>query len=941
MDPLIRILHLEDDPADVELVQAKLEDAGLACRITRVQTRDEFGEALRQDENDIILADYQLPMYDGMSALQLVQKLCPDVPFIFVSGTMGEEAAIEGLTEGATDYVLKQNLLRLGSAVKRALNEAKNRRERKRAQSALQESEAKMRSILENIGIGVALINPKMEILEINRRMREWCPAIDAGQRPICYRAFKDPPREEVCDYCPTYKTLLDGLVHEATTQTQQAGVIRDYRIVSSPLLNKAGEVTASITMVEDITKRKRAEDALRNSEREKTILNQIANIFLTIPDEAMYGEVLTVVLQVMKSKFGVFGYIGETGDLIIPSMTREIWNECQVSDKSIVFPSDSWGNSLWGRAIREKKAFCTDGPFRTPEGHIHIDHFLCVPIIYGQETIGLISVANKEGGYTEEDKDLLERIVRKVSPILRARLQRNIEERMRMAVEGALRESEEKYRLLITNADEAIFIVQDEIVKFPNPKALEMTGYSAKELAKIAFIDLIHPGDKSKVFDGYLRPLEGKQRREGYPFRIIDKNGKEMWGQLTTVPIVWEKKPGILCFLRDITEEKKLEARFMQAQKMEAVGRLAGGVAHDFNNMLGVIIGHTELAMDRLDPSHELFANLKEIRKAAERSTDLTRQLLAFARKQTISPRVLDLNETIEGMLKMLRRLIGEDIDLSWLPGAGVWPVKMDPSQIDQILANLCVNARDAIAGGGKVTIETHTMTFDEVYCADHPGFVPGEYVLLAVSDDGHGIDKETLDKLFEPFFTTKGMGKGTGLGLSTVYGIVKQNNGFINVYSEPGHGTTFKIYLPRHAAKVDQTPKERPAAPAARGHETILLAEDDPALLKLTGTILEKLGYQVLAASTPGEAVRVAKEHDGETHLLITDVVMPKMNGRDLAKTLIALYPGLKHLFMSGYTGNIIVHHGVLDEGENFIQKPFSMQALAAKVREVLDSR
>jgi signal transduction histidine kinase/DNA-binding response OmpR family regulator len=259
---------LEDDPADVELVQAKLEDAGLACRITRVQTRDEFGETLWQDENDIILADYRLPMYDGMSALQLAQKLCPDIPFIFVSGTMGEEAAIEGLTEGATDYVLKQNLLRLGSAVKRALNEAKNRRERKGAQRALQESEAKMRSILENIGIGVALISPKMEILEINHRMREWHPGIDPGQRPICYRAFNDPPGEEVCDYCPTYKTLQDGLVHEAITQTPHAGILRNYRIISSPIINASGEVTAAIEIVEDITEKLALESRLQQAQK-------------------------------------------------------------------------------------------------------------------------------------------------------------------------------------------------------------------------------------------------------------------------------------------------------------------------------------------------------------------------------------------------------------------------------------------------------------------------------------------------------------------------------------------------------------------------------------------------------------------------------------------------------------------------------------------------
>ena len=273
--------------------------------------------------------------------------------------------------------------------------------------------------------------------------------------------------------------------------------------------------------------------------------------------------------------------------------------------------------------------------------------------------------------------------------------------------------------------------------------------------------------------------------------------------------------------------------------------------------------------------------------------------------------------------------------------PGANLWPVKIDPSQIDQILANLCVNARDAIAGVGKVTIETTNIAFDEGYCADHAGFVPGEYVLLAVSDNGCGMDKETLAKLFEPFFTTKEMGKGTGLGLATVYGIVKQNNGFINVYSEPDQGTTFKIYLPRLRGKAEEMRTEGAAGPAMRGQETILLVEDEPAMLELTRTLLEMQGYTVLAASTPGEAIRLAREHAGEIHLLITDVVMPEMNGRDLAKNLLSLYPNLKRLFMSGYTANVIAHHGVLDEGVHFIQKPFSRKDLAAKVREALDQK
>jgi two-component system cell cycle sensor histidine kinase/response regulator CckA len=385
---------------------------------------------------------------------------------------------------------------------------------------------------------------------------------------------------------------------------------------------------------------------------------------------------------------------------------------------------------------------------------------------------------------------------------------------------------------------------------------------------------------------------------------------------------------------ISDITERKqaeedkaKLEAQLQQSQRMESVGRLAGGVAHDFNNMLGVILGHTELALEQVDTTQPLHADLAEIQKAAERSADLTRQLLAFARRQTIAPRVLDLNQTIAGMLKMLERLIGEDIDLTWRPWAELWPVRVDPSQVDQILANLCVNARDAIGGVGRVGIETGNSVFDEAYCTDHPGFVPGEYVRLVVGDDGSGMERETLAHLFEPFFTTKDVGEGTGLGLPTVYGIVKQNDGFIDVYSEPGFGTTFAIYLPRHVGGDGHA-----------GADT-LLVEDEPALLNMSRRMLASQGYTVLAAATPGEAGSLAREHPGEIHLLMTDVVMPEMNGRELSENLLSLHPGLKRLFMSGYTADIIAHHGVLDDGVCFIQKPFSIQDLAARVRGVLD--
>jgi CheY-like chemotaxis protein len=374
----------------------------------------------------------------------------------------------------------------------------------------------------------------------------------------------------------------------------------------------------------------------------------------------------------------------------------------------------------------------------------------------------------------------------------------------------------------------------------------------------------------------------------------------------------------------------------------MEAVGRLAGGVAHDFNNMLGVIIGHSELALLELsEPDHPLAAHLRQIRNAARRSAKLTRQLLGFARKQTVIPQDLDLNVTVAGMLKMLRPLLGEDVDFVWLPGAAHYQIKIDPTQIDQILANLCVNARDAITGVGKITIETDQVTFDKEYCAEHPGFIPGDFAMLAVSDNGHGMEKSVLDNIFEPFFTTKGKDKGTGLGLATIYGIIKQNNGFINVYSEPEHGTTFKIYFPLLASgQPTAAEKKSRALPQALGQETILLVEDESALLDMGRLMLESLGYMVLTAATPDEALRLSQSYTGRLHLLITDVIMPEMNGRELADRLLRLLPEVRLLFMSGYTGNAIAHHGILDEGVRFIQKPFSIDDLAAKVREALDA-
>tara|TARA_R110002095_G_scaffold2155_3_gene9125 strand:+ start:1028 stop:3256 length:2229 start_codon:yes stop_codon:yes gene_type:complete len=429
---------------------------------------------------------------------------------------------------------------------------------------------------------------------------------------------------------------------------------------------------------------------------------------------------------------------------------------------------------------------------------------------------------------------------------------------------------------------------------------------------------------------------------------RFLREDGSAQWLRWVIQP--WYESRdiigGIVMLTEDITERKQLEEenkglleQFAAAQKMESIGRLAGGVAHDFNNMLNVILGHVSLTLLDIDSSNPIHTHLTEIRSAAERSADLTQQLLAFASRQVIAPKLLDLNETIEDMIKMLRRLIGEDIEIVWLPGTSLGLVKMDPSQVDQILANLCVNASDAISGIGKITLETQNVGFDELYCSEHPGYLPGKYIKLAVRDSGSGMDEATLANIFEPFFTTKKAGKGTGLGLATVYGIIKQNQGFIHVESEPGKGTAFQLFIPRQQTGVKSKTSRQTSQVPHGINEVILLIDDEPMLSKVSKNILESLGYEVLVANSPREAIRIVQEYQGTIDLLLTDVVMPEMNGKDLYKSLKAIVPNLKVLFMSGYTVNIIADHGVIDDGIFFLQKPFSRNELATKVRQIIE--
>ncbi len=756
--------------------------------------------------------------------------------------------------------------------------------ERKRMEEALRESEKRHRLLFEEA------LNPILLVDENGRY-------IDANEAAL---QFMECDREKlmgrsVWEFAPP--GTVERQKQEHSPFADRRTLETDYLIhgrVKTLLLNvipmEVGERTVLWGIGQDITERKRAEEALRESEETHRVLVEgLPDIIMRFDSDGRHLFVSDNIREVVDIEAAQF--IGKThAELGFPEA------QCR----------------FWERSIR--RVFDSGAPFETE-------------FTVGDKTAvtfnwRLIPERYEQGA---------------VSSVLS--ISRDI---------TAHRKTEQEYTALFREMldgfalHEIICDEDGEPVNYRflavNPAFERMTGLEAENIVGRTVLEVLPETEKHWI------KTYGKVALSGEPVFFEDHSAE--LGKHFEVTAFRPFAGQFTCIFHDITERKlaekereRLQAQLNQAMKMESVGRMAGGVAHDFNNMLGVILGHTEMALDEIDPSAPLYANLQAVQQAAERSAALTRQLLAFARKQTIAPKVIDLNKTVEGMLKMLRRLIGEDIDLIWLPGRNLCPVKIDPAQIDQILVNLCVNARDAFDGKGKIIIETDTKILDDVYCADHLGFLPGEYVLLEVSDNGCGMDKKTLDQIFEPFFTTKEQGKGTGLGLASVFGMVKQNNGFINVYSEPGQGTTFKIYLPAYAVKSDGMVEKTPNLPAEQGNETILLVEDETAILEMTTMMLARLGYTVVAAATPGEAIRLAHEYQGRIDLLMTDVVMPEMNGRELAGNLLSHYPDLKRLFMSGYTANVIAHHGVLDQGVHFIQKPFSKTDLGKKLREALE--
>ncbi len=519
----------------------------------------------------------------------------------------------------------------------------------------------------------------------------------------------------------------------------------------------------------------------------------------------------------------------------------------------------------------------------------------------------------------------------------------------MRDAIRNSINElhnKNEEIKALIACSPVALFSVDlNHRIAVWTASAEKLFSWKADEITGSA--QLFTTDDEIFRFQTLCQECHSGIAHLGQEFLLTTKGGSPFHASISCAPLSDQASDiiGIMVSVEDISErvarEKanhELQEQLLQSQKMESIGRLAGGIAHDFNNMLSVIIGNSELAQRKISAQDPAACYLDGIIDAANRSAEITRQLLGFARRQTIAPQVIDLNQRMEQTLKMLQRLLGEKVQLDWAPGSEAYIINMDVSQLDQVLTNLCINARDAMPAGGHIVIRTSKVVIDELYSSNHPDFPLGHYICLSVSDDGIGMDKQTQEKIFEPFFTTKKQGKGTGLGLATVFGIVKQNNGFINVYSEPGQGTTFRVYLTEHLENVPQQIEVETEKSYSGAGETILVVEDEPVILTICRQMLELLGYRVLSATEKNAALKQAQENRQDIALLLSDVILPGINGPELSQQVSAIIPGLKTLYMSGYSASLISKHGVLDENVHFIQKPFTQRKMAEAVWKCL---
>jgi len=761
--------------------------------------------------------------------------------------------------------------------------------ESKQAEESLRTSAREWHTTFDAINDAVALMDSEGRILKCNKAMANLLekPFSEIIGRP-CWELMHGTP--DPIEDCP--------LVRIQETRRRETLLLpmgnRWFNVVADPLFDGDGNFIGAVHIISDITERKRAEDSLRESvEALRAFLN--AN-----PEVSFLMDAKGTVLVANESLFKRFSKSSE-----------EIIGSCLYG----LFPED----------VTKQRKSHFDEVFRTGKPV----HFEDVRMDRNYETF-VHPVFDKEGNVAEV-----------------AILGFDITERKQ--TEEALRSSEEKYRTILENIEDGYYEVDIAgNFTFYNDSLCRILGYSRDEMIGMNDRQYTDQENAKKLFQAFNKVYRTGEPAREFDWEIIRKDGarRRIEASVSLIKDSSGNRIGFRGLVRDVTERKQieqekanLEEQLRQSQKIEAIGRLAGGIAHDFNNLLTVIKGYSQLSLIEIKEGHPLKENIEEIKKAAEKAADLTRQLLAFSRRQILDMKVLDLNTLLKDLDKMLRRVIGEDIELITLLTEDLGRVKVDPGQIEQVVMNLVVNARDAMPSGGKLFIETANIELDEAYARAHVAVTPGRFVMISVSDTGVGMTPEVRDRVFEPFFTTKEKGKGTGLGLSTVYGIVKQSGGNIWVYSEPGQGTTLKIYLPLVDEPIEELREKVRIEEIPRGHEIILIVEDDEAVRKLAVQILEKQGYNALQAHQGDEALKICQHHKDRIHLILTDVVMPEMSGRQLVDSLKQVRQDFKVLYTSGYTDNAIAHHGVLEKGVNFIQKPFTFEGLARKVREVLD--
>jgi PAS domain S-box-containing protein len=1054
----LKLLMVEDSPDDAALLLRMLGQGGYDPAFERVDTPEAFIAALDEHDWDCIIADYSMPRFSAFAALATVKERKLDLPFIVVSGTIGEETAVEAMRAGAHDYLMKNSLKRLVPAIERELREAQVRRERERDKRALEESERRFRALVENSSDGVALVEldgtalytgpstrrilgyepadlighnlfeilhpddmeeaksmfirmleepgritsglfrirhsdgswrwvehisknliaeSSVQAVVINfrditeRRQAEEAQArlaaileatsdlvgmadMDghvkylnrAGRKMVGISEEEDISSTVISDYHPQWASqivLNDGIpaaTREGIWSGENAILSRDGREipVSQVLLAHKSPVGATqflSTIIRDITERKRAEEHVLD----------IARGVSATTGETFFRSLVEHIARLLEADIAFIGeLVGERADRV---RSIAVCNDGRIADNFEYDLVNSPCENVINDADKKICSFPSGVQQRFPG-----DVMLVLRGIEGYVGTPLFDSAGRALGimvllYKKPVTNL--KLAESMLQIFGVRAAAELE---RMQAEESLRLSEKKYRDIFESAPIGIFqSTPDGRFISANTTLARILGYaSAEELMAVNITEDVYLNreQRAALIDEY------DSMGRAYDLELLwkKKDKTPVWIQLTAFAAKDEERKTLHyeCFVRDITERKKAEDALQRAeeqlrhsQKMEAVGRLAGGVAHDFNNLLTAIMGCSELLSLQLSAGDPLRPLADEIFRAGERAAALTAQLLAFSRKQMLQPKVLSLNSVVTDLEKMFRRLIGEDIELVTVLAPDLGPVKADPGQLEQVILNLIVNSRDAMPGGGKVIIETSNVDFNDMDLSAHPDARTGPYVMLAVSDTGAGMDSETRSRIFEPFFTTKQVGQGTGLGLSTVYGIIKQSDGDISVYSEPGAGTTFKVYLPRVKAESEKRTgeKESKFAGMPRGTETVLVVEDDQTVRKLACRALRLSGYHVLEAANAGEALLICERHEGLIHLMLVDVIMPQMNGRDLALRLSPLRPEMKTLFMSGYTDNAVFHQSGLDSNVLFIQKPFTPNIISRKVRQVLDGQ